>query len=303
MSKALSIVILLNLIVSAGVVTFGTLSFLDREVLKTQAVELESSFQTLADELKWAEEVAWETPEEKKPLVFNLPRPQSAEELAALEDSLNEMVRFATQRQAQLSLRYNELVSTQDQLEQTRQTLATRQRELTAARNRQAQLTRTLEEVRGNLQEANQQVATANRDKQNLDDTISRLNTQITDLNNELASLEIDLETRIQERDLAQAEYDRCRLGAAGDDDGPSEDVRGQRATVMAVNPDWQYVVIDKGMINNVELNLQGFVHRGKDYVGKLQVVRVEDTVAVAAIIDGSVEPGDAIRPGDKLFF
>ncbi len=144
-------------------------------------------------------------------------------------------------------------------------------------------------------------LAKAKTDKSELESRIAQLNSRITELNNELASLEIDLETRIQERDLAQTEYEKCRYGAAGEQTAAS--LKGKRGKVLAMNPDWEYVVIDKGMVDNVEIDLQALVHRGNEYIGKLKVVRVEDEISVAEIIPGSVAPSESIKAGDAYFF
>lgn len=304
MSKALTTFVILNVVASLAIVSLGTLSFLERKVVKAQTLELEATVQALSEQLQWGEDVAWETPEEKKPLPFSLPQPARPEDLSSLESALSDLVRFTNQRQAQLSLRHGELVSAETALKEVRENLVTRERELQAAQNQQARLTRSLEEAKGDLQTVEAETAKDRAAQARLENELAEKNTQITTMNNELASLEIDLETRIQERDLAQKEYDICRVGAAGTQNGQaSGEIKGKRATILAVNPDWQYVVIDKGMIHNVEMDLQAFVHRGKEYVGKLKIVRVEDSLAIAQILPGSVVATDGIRAGDTLFF
>lgn len=304
MSKALTTFVLLNLLASAAILTLGALSYRDGQVLKAQTLELESTVQTVTENLQWGEEVAWESPEEKKPLAFSLPSTAEADDLDSLESALEEMVRFSRQRQAQLSLRYAELESARQNLAQVEETLATRTRELEAAQNQQAQVKRSLAEEQKNLREAEEKLVGNSPEKDKLEEEIEEKNTAITNLNNELASLEIDLETRIQERDLAQTEYDKCLESTASEvATAPGGEIKGKRATILAVNPDWQYVIIDKGMIDNVELGLNAFVHRGKEYVGKLQVVRVEDSISVAEILNDSIVSTDSIEPGDTIFF
>jgi len=301
MTKALFTFVLLNVVAFLTVATLGTISYFERETLKREALELETAVKTVSDNLKWGEEVVWETPEDKKPLDFVVPQPTSARRLEDLDLELGELATFSRQRQAQLSLRYNELVSAQTRTDNVEGELAAQQRELKAATDKKAQLERSLSQAESELETSTATLATIKQNQTKLEGEIATLNSEITTYNNRLATLEIDLETRIQERDLAQTEYEKCRFGAAG---GPSTGpIKGKRGKVMAVNSDWEYVVIDKGMVDNVEKDLEALVHRGQEYIGKLKVVRVEDAIAIAEIVSGSLEPSQEIQTGDTLFF
>ena len=301
--KLLNAIIIVNLLLGGGIIYVSTTSFLQKKVMKATALELESTAQQISDNLAWGEEVAWELAEDKKQLPFNLPQPASVIELQDLEANLNDLVRFAKARQAQLTLRHNELVSTEMTLQQTRNTLATRERELRAAQDRKAQVTRTLDQTKEDLAEARKEVAILNRTKQGLERSIESKNDSITDLNNDLASVEIDLETRIQEIENTQGRYERCRFGAAGSGPENAKEVRGLRGKILAVNKDWEYVVINKGMVDNMTPDLVALVHRGKEYIGKLKVIKVEEDVAVAAILPESIVAPEGLVPGDTLFF
>jgi len=299
MTKALTTFVLLNLAASVAIVALGTLTFMDRKALKAEALELESTAQAITDNLRWGQDVAWETPEEKKPLEFDLPESASADDLNDLDAALENMVRFTNQRQSQLSLRHNELVTTRETLVQVREAPMKQKRELEALKNKPDQLQRSLAEAKNELQKLEPQLAEAKSNRTEYNNKISDLNDSITNLNNQLATLEIDLETRIQERNLAKEEYDKCRYGTGED----AAQIRGKRGKVLAVNDDWEYVVIDKGMVHNVETDREAFVHRGKDYIGKLKVIRVQDNIALAEIVPGTVKETDSIKAGDILFF
>lgn len=301
MGKALKSIIIVNLLLSVGMITLGIMSFAQRKVLKAEAIEVQKTVSQLADHLKWGADVPWESPEEKKTSPFYFSQPVAASGLNVLKDELDAISRFSTQRQSQLNQRNNELTSTQRTLADTKDTLATRERELTVARRQEEDLKTALAKSNRELSDAKNQVSTLEADKRARESDIRTKNSDLTDLNNNLASLEIDLETVIQERNLAQDEYDRCRLGAAGESGTASGKVRGAKGLVLAVNQDWQYVVIDKGDLA-IKPNFQAFVHRGKDFVAKLNIVRVEDKLAIAEIIPGPSEFG-GVKPGDTLFF
>lgn len=302
MSKALKSIVVVNLLLSVGVIALGVLSFSSRQVLKAEAVELEKTVSKLSQDLQWGTEVAWEQPEEKKSNAFSFSQPSSPDGLSNLDTELDDLNRFATQRQAQLIQRSTELTSTKNTLADTQDVLATRKRELTAANNQEEQLKIELEKTSAQISEIVAKISELKSAKASKETQITTKNDTLTDLNNELASLEIDLETRVQERDNAQANYERCRMSAAGDQENDGGSARGKKGLVLAVNQDWQFVVMDKGDAE-ITVDTSAFVHRGKELVGKLQVVRVENELAIAKIITESVTPGDTIKPGDTLFF
>lgn len=301
MGKALKVFVILNLALSAFVIYIGIQAFNGRKILKAEALELEKSLSRLSGNLQWGAKVPWENEGEEKQVAFRFSQPARAEGLANLRNELEPLGRFATTREAQLAQRHNELVVTRSTLMDTRDTLATRERELAAAQKQESDLTAELAGTNAALSDARNQVSNLETGKSDRELKITSKNNTLTELNNTLASLEIDLESRIQERDNAKDEYERCRIGEAGEK-SKEIDVRGSKGLVMAVNKDWEYVVIDKGNLK-VEPNFQAYVHRGKEYVGKLNVVRVEENLAVAEIVPGSIVEGQSIQPGDTLFF
>jgi hypothetical protein len=69
------------------------------------------------------------------------------------------------------------------------------------------------------------------------------------------------------------------------------------------VNDNWNYVVLDKGLVDELKPDLQAYVHRGNEYVAKLQVTDVKQGVAIARILPGSVAEGVTLKTGDTIFF
>lgn len=304
MEKALKSFIVVNLLLGLGIAFLGFKAYNERRVLKAQSIELEQTASRLAESLQWGAEVPWEQAEDRKQMAFSLSQPASAADLDQLNRELDELSRFATQRMAQVNQGHTALNQTTGTLADTRDTLRTREREHTTALNRERELNSTLAEVKSNLEDADSTQSGLQDEKAELEGKITSKNSRITDLNNSIASLEIDLEARTEQRDTANAEYERIRRGAMGleNEEEESSDIRGTTATVLAVNPSWHFVVLDKGIADQIKSDYVAFVHRGKDYVGKLQVVRVEDDLAIAEIVPNStIEPG--IKPGDQIFF
>jgi chromosome segregation ATPase len=303
MVKALKFVVVINLILGMVVVVMGFMSFSERNVLKAKSLELEQAAIQLADSMQWGGEVPWEEEDDRKTMSFSVSQPSAPEELSPLKQQLDELARFATQRMAQVNQTHNTLNQTSRTLADTQSTLRDRESDHTSALAQQDRLQNSLNETKSELASAQSDRSSLQANKSSLEGQVTAKTNQISDLDNTIASLEIDLESRTQQRDVASREYERIRRGAMGvNEEEGSTDIRGSTAMVLAVNPEWQYVVIDKGLADQIQNEYTAFVHRGRDYVGKVQVVRVEGDLAIAEIIPySSVEPG--IQPGDQIFF
>ena len=302
MGKALKAFIVLNFLLSIAVVALGVKVFLDREVIKARTLLMEEYAAKTATNLEWGGQVDWETSDLRKTNPFAIPQPLKPEELPALESSLSDLARFATQRQAQLSQNYADLVATRQELAETRDTLATRTRELADARTQIASLESILAKTQNDLSEANRTIDTLRMEKESLERQVDGLNKDVQERNDRIASLEVDLEKAISERDRAIARVQTLEGQLAGDK--PSSRIwNGRAAQILAVNDKWNYVIIDKGSKDDMEMFLEAFVHRGDVFVGKLTVTRIEEAVAVAEIQTDTLVDGTFLQPGDTIFF
>ena len=72
-------------------------------------------------------------------------------------------------------------------------------------------------------------------------------------------------------------------------------------ATIVAVNSDWGFVVIDAGNNKNITAETKLLVTRGEQTVGKLNIVAVESSKTVANIDQKSLRRGLSIAPGDRV--
>jgi len=77
----------------------------------------------------------------------------------------------------------------------------------------------------------------------------------------------------------------------------------GVEGRVLAVNPAWNFVVLNlgdkQGVVNNAEL----LVKRGRQLVGKVRITSVEPSTSIADIVANSVPSGTVISPGDNVIF
>lgn len=103
-----------------------------------------------------------------------------------------------------------------------------------------------------------------------------------------------DLETAKNALEVAQKEKnDRAALKMRD----------GVEGRVLAVNPAWNFVVLNlgdkQGVVNNAEL----LVKRGRQLVGKVRITSVEPSTSIADIVVNSVPSGTVITPGDNVIF
>jgi flagellar biosynthesis chaperone FliJ len=80
-----------------------------------------------------------------------------------------------------------------------------------------------------------------------------------------------------------------------------SFDRNSMTATIVAVNNDWGFVVIDGGQNKGITSDTKLLITRGTTTVGKLNIVAVEGSKTVANIVQSSLRSGLAVAPGDKV--
>ena len=90
-------------------------------------------------------------------------------------------------------------------------------------------------------------------------------------------------------------EQPRRRVASA-----PRPDVRG---TVLAVNHDYNFVVLSLGGRQGIEANTEMLVLRGGTLIGKIRVSSVEPATAIGDIITNSLARGVQVQPGDVVIY
>jgi len=73
------------------------------------------------------------------------------------------------------------------------------------------------------------------------------------------------------------------------------------QARVLAVNPDWGFVVIDAGKASGIEQDTKLLVTRNRQTVGKISILSVEGGRSVASIVPDAIYGGSSIAPGDRV--
>lgn len=73
----------------------------------------------------------------------------------------------------------------------------------------------------------------------------------------------------------------------------------GLEGKIVAVNPSWNFVVLNVGDRQGIVMNSTLVVKRGGTSVARLRVTSVEPATSIADIIPGSVSKGKFVEPGD----
>jgi predicted RNase H-like nuclease (RuvC/YqgF family) len=303
-SNLIKTFLVLNFMLIIGAMVFSMFFyFKDRELVKARTLITLEGVEKISQNLKWGGIVSWESDADRKTDTFNLTLPTTTDEVTNFEAQLNSLEEYATLRIEQLSQQYTTLLETQAELAQTEETLSIRTQELAAARREIGQLEETLAQTNRSLDEANDTIGDLEREK-------STLERQVKDLESELAAKDMEI-SRLQEQvALRVTEYQKLEKlwkACIGRSDttvqrGPEGEVPFMDAVILAIDPLWDFVVINRGEVDVLPMFSEAFVHRGETYVGKIRVTQVERGASIAEILDETFTEGMSLEVGDTVF-
>ncbi len=118
---------------------------------------------------------------------------------------------------------------------------------------------------------------------------------------NELKASNLKDETVAREKDLKKSVSDQEEVTKRLDDRVKMFKRNSLVSTIVAVNNDWGFVVIDSGRNQGITSDTRLLITRGNQTVCKLSIVSVENNKTVANIIQKSLRKGIAVAPGDKV--
>ncbi len=105
---------------------------------------------------------------------------------------------------------------------------------------------------------------------------------------------EIQQKTTVAEAEVTEHKQNQIRYAT-------NVALNGLEATVIAVNPDWGFVMVNVGENLGITESVSLLVKRGEERVARLQVREVRPSMLVADVIPGSLNEGDQVQPGDKV--
>ncbi len=136
---------------------------------------------------------------------------------------------------------------------------------------------------------------------EDLNMTLTMLKDQLTEVQNKKTELNTQLGSAAQAKQV--------QVAKVKEEEG-FQMQRAQRlainslvATVIAVNKEWDFVMINAGRAHGVSADASLLVKRGNTRIARLRIVNLEDMVTVADLIDESMVKGIDVQPGDKVIF
>lgn len=224
------------------------------------------------------------------------------------------------------------LESTQTSLSQTKESLAKAESDLKTAQEQLESATAEKDQLATNLQSTKTQLEQASSKVSSLESQVNELNTQIAQLREDLKQKEeqllaasgaapaedssgnvvADLQAQLSEKEqlLSSTEAKLAETAAQLKVLQEKEQQRlaqtmrdGLEGRILAVNPMWNFVVLNIGDRNGVIPNAELLVKRGTRLVGKVRVTSVEPSTSIADIVRNSVPPGFSIQPGDNVIY
>lgn len=294
------IFLVLNLLFCAAAAGFGYVIFQDRQLVKARTVLLQEHVEDAAESLKFGEQQEWETSAQGDG-AFRAPLPASSSELEEFTSTLDSLEAAAAARADQLAENLDAVQSAKASLSSKQAELAEKESDLTSTRSEVTQMETTLSTTKESLREIQEDKANIGTITQKLKDQLAKLNQQTETLREEISTTKETLDMRTQEKNRIEELLAACRQPR--NEDGGDENWHQKTAKVLAAEPEWNYVVINKGEVDVLPLFLEAFVHRGDEFIGKIRVMQVEDTVALAEIIQDSMTPGMQVQSGDTIFF
>jgi hypothetical protein len=134
---------------------------------------------------------------------------------------------------------------------------------------------------------------------ENVTEKINTFKQTIAD--NESKATKMQEETAAKQKDLKHVEDELADVQKRIEERRKLFERNRLTATIVAVNNDWGFVVIDGGSNKSITSDTKLLVTRGNNTIGKLNIVQVEPNKTLANIDQKSVRPGWSIAPGDKV--
>jgi predicted nucleic acid-binding Zn-ribbon protein len=123
---------------------------------------------------------------------------------------------------------------------------------------------------------------------------LAEFKTQLAELNTVKDGLESQLKAAQSQLAAAQKSIqDRNTMAT----------MNGLRGQVLAVDRNWNFVVLNLGNRNGVVSNATMIVQRGSSMVGRIRITSVEPSQSIADIIPNSVPAGISVQPGDVVVY
>ncbi len=202
--------------------------------------------------------------------------------------------------------------TTSEDLKNTKMTLDKTKEDLTDAQAKNQELSlraekldKDLTSTKTDLDSTNSKLKLTQEQLQGYTDELkgkkpTELFSEISDLSEKVKVAESENKLLSSAKEKMEAELKKLR---------ESEELRRPGATksislsgkIVAVNPTWNFVILDLGKNDQVVEGLSMVIYRGEKMIGKIKVVTVDATTSVADLMPGT--PAQAIEVGDQVIY
>lgn len=198
-----------------------------------------------------------------------------------------------------------ELTSTNKKLDDTTQSLASTkdslQKSQAEAKTAADQLTAAQKQITDLKETIAKAANTPGGGSPDLAKSIAKLQTQVKDAQTKVAEL-TQVNKTLQAK-ATDAQEQTKSLQKAESQRKNHIEALGLHGTVLAVNPSWNFIVINIGDNNGVVSKAVMAVKRGGQLIGKVRISTVNPSTAVANVIPGTLARGVRIQPGDQVIY
>ena len=186
---------------------------------------------------------------------------------------------------------------TKDELDQTKEELANTRHELEMTKQQLADAREEIERLNGVVAEKQREINGLNGQIDELNEEKASLEAQIADKDDEIAQLQSEKASLEDDKAMLESQLEKCSSALDTSKSLPP----GTQGSIVALNKEWQYAIIDLGSNQAAVLGAELMVHRGDSYLGKVRIVAVRDDVSIVEFLPGT--EFSAIKEGDDVLF
>ncbi len=283
MSKFLQVMVVLVLLLAVAAAVFEYQLFSRRVEQKQSVQTLENNLVQLAEVFAAGREPYIEPIDQRVDRNGLMQSERMVRQIRIVET-------LADNRYDQLYASKDDLKRTTDELNQTKLDLERTRRDLEDTR-------RQIAGVRQRIAEREAELASVEREIAERQDKIVALNGEIERNKNEISKLDndkADLKDEVKRLEIELARY-------LNDPNVVKQMPRGLNGSVVAVNREWNFVVLDIGSRDGLVKDAEMLVHRGDQLVGRVRITQTADHMAIA-----DVDHNWALMPiqeGDRVLY
>ena len=202
--------------------------------------------------------------------------------------------------------------STSEDLKSTKTTLDKTKGDLTDAQAKNQELSlkadkldKDLTTTKTDLESTNSKLKVTQEQLQSYTDELkgkkpAELFSQISDLSEKVKATESENKIISSAKDKMEVELKKLRESEEMRRPGGTKSI-SLSGKIVAVNPTWNFVILDLGKNDQVVEGLSMVIYRGEKMIGKVKVVTVDATTSVADLMPGT--PAQAIEVGDQIVY